>query len=357
MKKFLTVGLIIFILCVVFLPWMTMLAHAADGTMPGGLVPCGNGNDPCTLCHFIIGFHNLVTVMLKLLVVVALAGIFISGVMYILSAGDETMMTSAKNFIKASIIGFVVVLGAFLIVTVTMWALSVKTDSDGHKFAGIDQTSWFTFTCSTVSSGSTASTPAATNTTPTTAATPAIACGPNDVGECKSGLGSCPDGWTTSTGILTNPCAGITTQCCVKNGETTETCSNGEGKCFAGITACSSGYENVVGFCTALTSICCKPTTTQTTVATPAIACGINNVGECKPPSLTGCPDGWSGTVGNPANICAGGTVCCAKSGESAETCGGGVGKCFYGTTVCPDGQTTAIGLCSASPAACCRPN
>jgi hypothetical protein len=139
MKKFLTVGLIIFSLCLIFLPWATVLA---DGTMPGGLVPCGNGNDPCTLCHFIVGFHNLVTVMLQLLVVVALAGIFIAGVMYIISAGDETMITNAKNFLKASLTGFVVVLGAWLIVNVTMWVFSVDLK------ISIDKDNWYTFDCS-----------------------------------------------------------------------------------------------------------------------------------------------------------------------------------------------------------------
>lgn len=137
-----------FIFLAVFSPAATVLAQ----TMPGGLVPCGNGNDPCTLCHFIIGFYNMVSVMLKLVVTAALAGIFISGVMYIISSGDETMMTGAKNFLKASVIGFVVVLGAFLIVNVTMWALSAKdSNGDGVSDMGVGQAGWFSFTCSTES--------------------------------------------------------------------------------------------------------------------------------------------------------------------------------------------------------------
>jgi len=141
MKKFFTFSIVVFSLMIVFLPWTTALAAQA---LPGGLIPCGNGNDPCTLCHFIIGFHNLVTVMLKLLVTVALAGIFIAGVMYIVSAGDETAMTSAKNFLKASVIGFSVVLGAWLIVNITMWVFSANL--------GVIGKNWYTFSCSTESS-------------------------------------------------------------------------------------------------------------------------------------------------------------------------------------------------------------
>ncbi|MDP1834180.1 MAG: hypothetical protein Q8L11_04615 [Candidatus Moranbacteria bacterium] len=148
MKKFLVFSVVASVLFGVFSPWSTALAQ----TLPGGLVPCGNGNDPCTLCHFIIGFYNMVGVMLKLVVTAALAGIFISGVMYIISAGDETMMTSAKNFLKASVTGFVVVLGAFLIVNVTMWALSAKdSNNDGVSDMGVGQAGWFSFTCSTES--------------------------------------------------------------------------------------------------------------------------------------------------------------------------------------------------------------
>lgn len=140
MKKIVTLGIRIFSLSMVFFPWTKALA---EGTMPGGLVPCGNGNDPCTLCDFIIGFHNLVTVMLELVAVAALAGIFIAGVMYVVSVGDEAMITNAKNFLKASVTGFVVVLGAWLIINVTMWVFSVDLNIAIGK-------NWYTFDCSSV---------------------------------------------------------------------------------------------------------------------------------------------------------------------------------------------------------------
>ncbi len=96
----------------------------------GGLVKCGkSGGSACTLCDLVVGFQTLTGYLTSILIVITLAGLFLSGVMYIISAGDESMMTSAKNFAKASVIGFTVVLGAWLIVNVTMmWVMSAKTD-------------------------------------------------------------------------------------------------------------------------------------------------------------------------------------------------------------------------------------
>jgi hypothetical protein len=109
----------------------------------GGLVPCGNGpNNPCTLCHFVVGFQNLINFMLKLVVTVGFVGIFASGVLYIISAGDEKLMGSAKSALSASLIGFAIVLGAWLIVNVTLWAFSAKLDM---RAGG----NWYTLECST----------------------------------------------------------------------------------------------------------------------------------------------------------------------------------------------------------------
>jgi len=110
----------------------------------GGLIPCGHGNDPnnaCTLCDFIVGFSNLVTFAAKILITVAVVGIFISGFIYIISSGNEGLVTQAKNFLSASLIGFTIVLSAWLIVNVVMWALSYNTSTIK---AG---SNWYTFDC------------------------------------------------------------------------------------------------------------------------------------------------------------------------------------------------------------------
>jgi len=183
MKKFLTISLLIISLGVVLYSTTNVLAATGDnlGTISGGLVPCsthanGTYETPCTLCHFIIGFKNLIDFASKILVTVALAGIFFAGLIYIISSGNEGMMTQAKGFLKASVTGFAIVLGAWLIVNVTMWTLSVKTGNNPEDsgFAGIQKDDWFNFTCSTASS-STSSTSVPTANIPTSAPIPIVA--------------------------------------------------------------------------------------------------------------------------------------------------------------------------------------
>lgn len=108
-----------------------------------GLVPCGGESEPmCDLCYLVVGFDNIIeNIFLKLLAWVSLAGIAISGVMYMVSTGNETMIRQAKDFLKASVMGFTIVLTAWLMVNVAMLFLSAKSD------LGVTATSWSTFDC------------------------------------------------------------------------------------------------------------------------------------------------------------------------------------------------------------------
>lgn len=131
-----------------------------------GIVPCGRNvaqsgeNVPCTLCHFVIGFQRLFQYGLYIVITIAFVAIFFAGVMYMVSSGDETMMTSAKSFLKSALIGFFLVLGAWLIVNTTLWVLGDKSLS-----------SWSNFSCSTASTA-TGGAPAATTAKPTSTTTP-----------------------------------------------------------------------------------------------------------------------------------------------------------------------------------------
>ncbi len=130
-----------------------------------GLVPCGLSNDdsstpnikedqPCTLCHLIIGIQNIVSFGLKLLITVAAVGIFISGVMYIISSGSEEMMKNAKAFLTASLTGFTITLMAWFFVYTVMWILSADPESitDPNEKVLIERKAWNKFECSTESS-------------------------------------------------------------------------------------------------------------------------------------------------------------------------------------------------------------
>ena len=137
----------------VFLPFFSAQA---------GLVPCGLTNDDtstpnvnesqiCTLCHLIIGIKGIIDFGLKLLITVAAVGIFIAGVLYIISSGNEEMMKRAKSFLSTSLSGFTITLAAWLIVNSIMWILSFNISNLKVDTA----VNWYTFTCNSQSSANT----------------------------------------------------------------------------------------------------------------------------------------------------------------------------------------------------------
>lgn len=121
-----------------------------------GVIPCGNGiTDPCTICHFIVGFKNLIDWGRNILIALSITSLSIAGVMYVVSSGDPEMTKKAKNLAVNTVIGFSLMLGAWLIINTTFWLFSAKTttgDSTGKYSLGLEAKSWDTFTCSTASS-------------------------------------------------------------------------------------------------------------------------------------------------------------------------------------------------------------
>jgi hypothetical protein len=116
------------------------------------LVPCGRSSGtaaemaPCTVCHLVVGGKGLIDYGLKTMTFVAIAIIVAMAILYIVSTGDEGMMGTAKNGIKAALIGFAVMLGAWLIVNTTLRILSAQ-------IPGLTNTGGaFSFTCDTASS-------------------------------------------------------------------------------------------------------------------------------------------------------------------------------------------------------------
>jgi hypothetical protein len=222
------------------------------GTAPAwsGIVPCGrnsgaNGETTkCTLCHLVLGFQRLVRYGLYMVIAVAFVAIFFAGVMYIVSSGDEGMMTSAKGFLRSALIGFFVVLGAWLIVNTTLWVLGAKTD------LGAGQKNWYEISCSTVSTSPGGTTPASTtpngaapNSTTTNTLCPSPA-------TCQPGQGKCPDGYSSANGECNN---GSGMFCCLKDAAAGEKCGeNNLGTCksrsiltcgfVSGGRGCPSGY-------------------------------------------------------------------------------------------------------------------
>jgi len=116
-----------------------------------GIVPCGRNSgtaeemQSCTLCHLFVGIHRIIEWGFRILTFVAIASLVGAGIMYIISAGNEKMMETAKNLVKHTLIGFAIVLGAWLIVNYSMILLSKKSDM------GIGVINWSEFNCDTSS--------------------------------------------------------------------------------------------------------------------------------------------------------------------------------------------------------------
>lgn len=129
---------------------MALVLFSADNaygaTSNGGLVPCGMGNtSPCTLCHLVIGVNGIIKWGMSVMTFFAIAIITAMGIVYIVSAGNSGMMTTAKNGIKATLIGFSVMLGSWVIINLFMTTLA-KNNIVGQGG------NWYTFTCDTTSS-------------------------------------------------------------------------------------------------------------------------------------------------------------------------------------------------------------
>ncbi|OIQ04544.1 MAG: hypothetical protein COZ86_02255 [Candidatus Moranbacteria bacterium CG_4_8_14_3_um_filter_41_13] len=134
----------------------SFLLTLAPLSVDAALIPCGRNSGtasemaPCTICHIIVGGAGLITWGLGIMTVVAICVIVAMAILYIVSAGYDGLMTTAKGGIKASLIGFAVILGAWLIVNVVLTMLSVDRGA-GKPLAGLIQTNAFTFTCDTTS--------------------------------------------------------------------------------------------------------------------------------------------------------------------------------------------------------------
>lgn len=121
------------------------------------LVPCGRSADdpattamdeskPCTACHLVLGGKGIIDWGLKVMTFIAIAVIVAMGILYIVSVGDKGLMETAKDGIKASLIGFAVMLGAWLIINTTLRIFSATIPGLTITSAG------FTFICDTASS-------------------------------------------------------------------------------------------------------------------------------------------------------------------------------------------------------------
>ena len=148
-----------------FFVGMTFLSAAVPESafaQTKGLIPCGTSyaSDPCTLCHLIVGIQGLIDFGLKkIMLPLAILMIVVAGVIYIISAGNEHLMTLAKTGLTYILAGFAIILAAWIMVNTVLNLVGVKSD------LGLSITRWDQFSCSTNSSTPSSTTPTTGSTT------------------------------------------------------------------------------------------------------------------------------------------------------------------------------------------------
>ncbi|MEI8096560.1 MAG: hypothetical protein WCG73_00420 [Candidatus Moraniibacteriota bacterium] len=118
-----------------------------------GLIPCGRNSGtademaPCTICHIVIGGNRIINYGLQIMTITGVVIIVAMGIFYIVSAGNSEMMSKAKSGIKAALIGFAIMLGAWLIVFTVLRIFSAQGTI--QNLVVEPGSSGFSFTCNT----------------------------------------------------------------------------------------------------------------------------------------------------------------------------------------------------------------
>ena len=113
----------IFTLCLSFL-LLPSLAGAA------GLVPECSG-DTCTTCHAVALVNNVMNFLITALSIVAVGMFVYVGFQMVVSGGDTQAWTSAKKMFTDVVIGFLIVLAAWLIVDTVLKSLTKGGEMGG----------------------------------------------------------------------------------------------------------------------------------------------------------------------------------------------------------------------------------
>ena len=190
-----------------------------------GLVPCGrsaddpatagNETDMCTLCHLVKGVYDIITWGRNIAVIVGIFFITVSGILYLVSGGNSALTSKAKDGIRYSLIGFALLLTAWIIINTIL--LITGADSGTVAILG---NSWdrVTITCKSgfVGGGGTTGGAGAGGTYgPGGEVTPPLPGGPvtgcANSAECNSAYTSCPtQNWSATKCADCTGCVNVT---------------------------------------------------------------------------------------------------------------------------------------------------
>ncbi|MFA9262723.1 MAG: hypothetical protein ACEQSB_05275 [Undibacterium sp.] len=144
----------LFVFFAVFSLFGTMLFALPTTDVQAGIIPCGLTNDDldqagdqtvkCTLCHIVVGVNSIIILTRNLMSVFAVVVVVAMSIVYITSGGDTGRMEFAKKGITAALIGFAIVLLAWLAVNFVL-TLPIFNNN------GLIKADWQKFTCDTES--------------------------------------------------------------------------------------------------------------------------------------------------------------------------------------------------------------
>ena len=106
---------------------LTFLFVGLSPVQAAGLVPCGGpGEDPCNICHFFQLINNLTRDFLfKIVPVVASLMFIVGGAMLLFAGAKPDLLNKAKSVITATVIGLLLIFGAWLIVNTILDKLGI----------------------------------------------------------------------------------------------------------------------------------------------------------------------------------------------------------------------------------------
>jgi len=155
-KKLIFIFLVIFLASLLLLPLASLAGtYKVDGKTVTyeGLIPCGKSKDiplapgeseevrmDCQFCHFFVMFRGILDFILKLVIIIGVLMLTIGGFMFLFAGGSPKTLDLAKRILTSTVIGLVIIFGAWLIINTIFMAIGVA------GWTGLRE-GWFSIEC------------------------------------------------------------------------------------------------------------------------------------------------------------------------------------------------------------------
>ncbi len=115
---------------------LTLFLLTTSVTYAAGLVPCGGFSDSamCTACDFVVMAQNIMKWFVAISASIVALVFALGGMKMVMSAGNTGAVSEAKEMMTNSVIGFLILLGAWLIVNTVL--MTVMSDGKGIEVWG-----------------------------------------------------------------------------------------------------------------------------------------------------------------------------------------------------------------------------